>query len=170
MEEAIKVIFERRSCRGFSHESVSEESLHILLRAGMYAPSVRNSKQFEFLVLRDEAIKSRVAAVSRNWNMLKDAPLGIIVFVKGIHESLQIHYQQECGASTENILLAAQALGLGGVWLGLYPDEERVSSVRRICNLPEDVLPITMIAIGHPTEMPPAHTQFHEEKVHYDRY
>ena len=170
MEEAIRVIFERRSCRGYTGEPVSDEALHILLRAGMYAPSVRNTKQLEFLVLRDETIKDRIAATTRNWGMLKDAPLGIIVFVKGVHESLPIHYQQECGASTENILLAAQAMGLGGVWLGLYPDAERVSSVRRICSLPEDVLPITMIAIGHPTEMPSAHTQFHEEKVHYDRY
>jgi nitroreductase len=170
VEEAIKVIFERRSCRGFAHEPVSDEALHILLRAGMYAPSVRNTKPWEFIVLRDEATRTKIAATNRNWGMLGNAPLGIIVGVKGNHESLAIHYQQECGASTQNILLAAQAMGLGGVWLGLYPDEERVKAVRRICDLPEEVLPVTLIAIGHPTEMPPAHTKFYEDKVHYDRF
>lgn len=170
MEEAIQVIFERRSCRGFTSEPVSDETLHTLLRAGMYAPSVRNTKPWEFIVLRDESLKASLAATSRNWDMLKAAPLGIIVAVKGNHESLAIHYQQECGASTENILLAAQAMGLGSVWLGLYPDEERVTAVRRICGLPEDVLPVTLIAIGHPTEISAAHTRFYDDKVHYDRY
>lgn len=136
----------------------------------MYAPSVRNTKPWEFIVLRDEDLRAKIAASNRNWAMLQHAPLGIVVGVKGHHESLAIHYQQECGASTENILLAAQALGLGGVWLGLYPDEERVSTVRKLCNIPENVLPVTLIAIGHPTEMPPAHTQFYEDKVHYNRY
>jgi len=170
LEENLKLIFERRSCRGFSEEPVSDEALHLLLRAGMYAPSVRNTKPWEFIVLRDEELKEKIAGTNRNWAMLKAAPLGIVVGVKGHHESLAIHYQQECGASTQNILLAAHALGLGAVWLGLYPDEERVSTVRKLCSLPDNVLPVTLIAIGYPTEMPPAHTQFYEDKVHYNRY
>ncbi len=170
MEDKLKLIFERRSCRGFSGEPVSEEALHLLLRAGMVAPSVRNTKPWEFIVLRDADRKERLAASSRNWAMLKDAALGIIVAVKGHHESLAIHYQQECGASTENILLAAQAMGLGAVWLGLYPDEERVKAARQICGLPEEVLPVTLIALGHPTEMPHPHTAFYEDKVHYETY
>lgn len=170
MEDKLRLIFERRSCRGFTAEPVSEEALHLLLRAGMAAPSVRNTKPWEFIVLRDEALKAQLAASNRNWDMLKQAPMGIIVAVKGHHESLAIHYQQECGASTENILLAAQALGLGAVWLGLYPDAERVDTVRTLCRLPENVLPVTLIAVGHPAQMPPAHTQFYEDKVHYDRY
>jgi nitroreductase len=141
-----------------------------MLRAGMYAPSVRNTKPWEFIVLRDDRTKASLAATNRAWAMLAEAPLGIVVAVKGSHESLAIHYQQECGASTQNILLAAQALGLGAVWLGLYPDGERVKSVRKICSLPEEVLPVTLIALGHPTEVPPGHTKFYEEKVHYDTY
>jgi nitroreductase len=146
--------------------------LHTLLMAGMAAPSAHNSQPWEFLVLRDKAVKAAVSAAGPYWGMLKDAPLGILVLanLEGYKASKREFFIQDCSAATENILLAAQALGLGGVWLGLYPNEERVKEVRRVCGIPEAIIPVTLVSIGHPDNMPHPHTTFRNDKVHFDRY
>jgi nitroreductase len=172
MEEALRPILERRSCRQYTGQPVSDEVLRTLLQAGMNAPSAKNSQPWEFLVLRDETLKAAVSAAGTYWGMLKDAPLGIVVLanLEGYRSSHAGFFIQDCSAATENILLAAQAMGLGGVWLGLYPNEERVAAVRSICGIPESIIPVTLTSIGYPAQMPHPHTTFHEEKVHYDRY
>ncbi len=172
MSEALRPILERRSCRSYTAEPVSEEALRTLLRAGMAAPSARNSQPWEFLVLRDLETKAAVSAAGPYWGMLKDAPLGIVVLanLEGYQASNTDYFIQDCSAAAENILLAAQAMGLGGVWLGLYPNEQRVEAVRRICNIPQDVIPAVLLSVGHPAKMPHPHTTFHDEKVHYDSY
>jgi nitroreductase len=172
MEEALRPILERRSCRKYTDQPVSGETLNVLLRAGMVAPSAHNSQPWEFLVLRDEALKAAVSELGPYWGMLKDAPLGILVLanLEGYKASKKEFFIQDCSAATENILLAAQAMGLGGVWLGLYPNEERVAGVRRVCGIPEAIIPVTLMSIGYPAQMPHPHTSFREDKVHYDRY
>ena len=172
MEEALRPILERRSCRDYTDEPVSETALRALLQAGMNAPSARNSQPWEFLVLRDAGIKAAVSAAGPYWGMLKDAPLGILVLANldGYKASKTDFFVQDCSAATENILLAAHAMGLGGVWLGLYPNEQRVDAVRRICGIPKEIIPVVLVSIGHPAKMPQPHTEFKEDKVHYDRY
>ena len=172
MNEALKPIMERRSCRQYTGEPVSDEMLKTLLQAGMNAPSANNSQPWEFLVLRDEPLKAAVSAVGPYWGMLKDAPLGIMVLanLEGYRSSHTDFFIQDCSAATENILLAVHAMGLGSVWLGLYPNMERVKAVRTLCSIPEDIIPVTLISIGHPAQMPHPHTTFHEGKVHYDKY
>lgn len=172
MEEALRPILERRSCRSYTDRQVSDETVHTLLCAGMAAPSANNSRPWEFLVLRDEPLKAAVSAAGQYWSMLKDAPIGIVVLANldGYRSSHQDYFIQDCSAATQNILLASQAMGLGGVWLGLYPNEERVAAVRRLCGIPEDIIPVTLTSIGYPAQMPHPHTTFYEGKVHYDRY
>lgn len=172
MEEALRPILERRSCRSYTSEPVSDDMLHTLLMAGMAAPSAHNSQPWEFLVLRDAPLKAAVSALGPYWGMLKDAPLGILVLanLEGYKASRQEFFVQDCSAATQNILLAAQAMGLGGVWLGLYPNEERMEGVRRVCGIPEAIIPAMLVSIGHPAQMPHPHTTFKEDKVHYDRY
>ena len=172
MEEALRPILERRSCRSYTDQPVSDEILQTLLRAGMVAPSAKNSQPWEFLVLRDEKLKAAVSAVGTHWGMLKDAPLGILVLanLKDYKATHTDFFVQDCSAATQNILLAAQAVGLGGVWLGLYPNEERILEMRKLCGIPEDIIPVTLVSIGYPAQTPHPHTTFHAEKVHYDRY
>jgi len=172
MSEALKPVLERRSCRQYTAQPVSDEALHTLLMAGMVAPSAKNSQPWEFIVLRDEALKAAVSLVGPHWGMLKDAPLGIMVLanLEGYRAPQTEYFVQDCSAATENILVAAHAMGLGAVWLGLYPDEERVKGVRQLCGIPEDIVPVTLMAIGHPAQMPHPHTTFKDDKVHYDRY
>lgn len=172
MEEALRPILERRSCRKYTDQPVSDEMVRTLLRAGMYAPSAHNSQPWEFIVLRDKEIKAAVSDEGKYWTMLKDAPLGILVLANlaDYRSSHKDFFVQDCSACTQNILLAAHAMGLGGVWLGLYPRQELVEAVRRICGIPEDIIPVTLISVGYPAETPKPHGFFKEEKVHYDRY
>ncbi len=172
MEEALRPIFERRSCRSYIDQPVSDETVELLLRAGMAAPSAMNSQPWEFIVLRDERVKAAVAAVGTHWGMLKNAPLGILVLanLEGYRASRTEFFVQDCSACTQNILLAAQTMGLGGVWLGLYPNEQRIEEVRRVCGIPKAVIPVTLVSIGYPDNRPAPRGLFIAEKVHADTY
>ncbi len=172
MEEALRPIFERRSCRSYLNRPVSDETLELLLRAGMAAPSAMNSQPWEFIVLRDESIKAAISAIGPHWGMLKYAPLGILVLanIEGYRATRTEFFVQDCSACTQNILLAAQALGLGGVWLGLYPHEQRMQEVRRICGIPQEVMPVSLVSIGYPDNRPAPRDSYIAEKVHTDRY
>ena len=79
---------------------------------------------------------------------------------------MERNWVQDCSAATENLLLAAVALGLGTVWLGVYPRDERVSSVRPILGLPDHIIPLNLVSIGHPAEQKPPRTQYDESRVH----
>jgi len=79
------------------------------------------------------------------------------------------YWVQDCSAATENLLLAATALGLGAVWLGVHPREERVNPIRKVLNIPENIVPLNLISIGHPAEEKEPRTQYDELRVHLER-
>lgn len=168
--EGLETILTRRSCRVYDGRPVSDELINTILRAGMYAPSARNRKPWEFLVVKDSNIKKAASETGPYWGMLDEAAFGILVMANLDLCTGSEMYVQDCSAATENMLLAANAMGLGGVWLGLYPHEDRVGSVRKIFSLPENIMPISMISIGYPAEKKEPHKGFYEDKVHYDKY
>jgi nitroreductase len=168
--DAIEAILTRRSIRQYDGRPVPEDVINTLLRAGMYAPSAMDTQPWEFIVIRDAGIKKAASVIGPFWQALKDAPLGIMVLADMNACDSGRKYVQGCSAATENILLAAHALGLGGVWLGLYPDEDRIKGVSYLFRLPDYVIPVTMISIGYPAEEQPPHTGFQTKKVHYDKY
>lgn len=165
-------IFARRSIRTYTEREVPDDVIEKLLRAGMSAPSAHNSQPWEFLVMRDPEKKRAASALGKYWGMLKTAPLGILVManLKGYKASKQEFFMQDCSAATENILLAAQALGLGGVWLGLYPREELMRGLRDIYGIPEDIIPFSLVSIGYPAETKRPHDEYKAKSVHYDMY
>jgi nitroreductase len=165
-------ILARRSIRVYTQEQVPDDVTEKLLRAGMAAPSAQNSQPWEFLVMREPEKKSAVSALGRYWGMLKSAPLGILVManLSGYRASKHEFFIQDCSAATQNILLAAHALGLGGVWLGLYPKEELMRDVRDIYGIPEDIIPFSIVSLGYPAETKPPHDHYNEDKVHRDVY
>lgn len=170
--DGLKAILERRSIRAYTEEQVSDEAIKNLLKAGMYAPSAMNSQPWEFLVIRDAEKKKAAAKLGLYWKMLAAAPLGILVManLKGYKASSSDYFIQDCSAATENILLAAHAQGLGGVWLGLYPKQDRMQGLREIFGIPEDIIPFSLISIGHPAETKRPHASYREDKVHLDKY
>ncbi len=170
--DALKTILERRSIRAYTDKQVSDEVIENLLRAGMYAPCAMNSKPWEFLVIRDKEKKAAISCLGTYWKMLKDAPIAILVManLKDYKGSTKEYFIQDCSAAAENILLAAKAQGLGGVWLGLYPKQDRMQGIRDICGIPEDIIPFSLLSIGYSAQTPEPHKSFYKEKVHYDKY
>jgi len=170
--DMLKPILERRSHRSFIEKPIPEEVLTNLLKAGMFAPSAMNSQPCEFLIMKDDEKRAKVAELVHTWSMLKNAPLGILVLANNADylASTKEFIVQDCAACTENILLAAQAQGLGGVWLGLYPKPDVMKAIRKIYEIPEHVAPFAITAIGYPYRELRAHRTFLENKVHIDKY
>ena len=170
--DQLKPIFERRSHRAYSDKPVPEEVVTNILKAGMFAPSAMNSQPVEFLIMKDDEKRAKVSELVPYWSMLKNAPLGILVLANTLNykASTKEFIVQDCSASTQNILLAAQAQGLGGVWLGLYPIKDRMAKISKIYDIPEHVHPFSITSIGYPYRELRPHRTFKEEKVHIDKY
>ncbi len=162
--DALEVIFTRRSIRSYTDEPVSEKDVKTLLEAGMSAPSASNRQPWHFIVVDQRERLNQIMEVHPYSKMLAEAPLAIIVC--GDTEISPHYWQQDCSAATENILLAARALGLGSVWLGVYP--KRAESIHKLFNLPANVQPLCVIAIGHPAEEKGRVDRYDEAKVHHN--
>jgi len=170
--ENYMALLERRSIRKYTSEPVGEQTLHEILRAGMYAPSAVNSQPWEFLVVTGRADLDRLSTYSIHWGMLREATAAIIVLANlhGYRSTHQNFFIQDCAACTQNMLIAAQGQGLGSVWLGLYPKEDIIPKVRAQFGIPEDIIPFSVVSLGVPNESRHPHTSFKEEKVHVGRY
>lgn len=166
--DAFAALLGRRSIRRFAAGDVDEPTLTRLLEAGMAAPSAGNQQPWRFVVLRDPKIKAAVAALSPHAGMLGESPLGIVVCGDLAAEKHAGYWTQDCAAATENILLAAHALGLGAVWLGYYPREERWRGAQRVLGLPERVVPLAVLAIGWPAEHKDPAGRFDPAFIHLD--
>jgi len=162
-KELIQTIFARRSIRKYTHEPVSEADVKTLLEAAMAAPSASNLKPWHFIVVTERQTLDNLAEAHPHGKMLFQAPLCIGVCGD---PAASRYWAQDCSAATENLLLAATALGLGAVWLGVYPREERVAAVRQVLGIPETIVPLNLISIGHPAEEKEPRTQYDEARVH----
>ncbi|RJO65169.1 MAG: nitroreductase family protein [Myxococcales bacterium] len=158
-------ILKRRSIRKYTSEDVSEAQVTEILKAAMAAPTANNVCDWEFVVVRDPAVKRALAAALPHGKMTAEAPLAIVV----VGRTAEKYAEQDCAAATENILLAVTSLGLGAVWLGMK-DPDRVAGVTKAVGLPEGRYPFTVIPIGHPAEDKPPRTQYDPAKIFQDRY
>jgi len=170
--DELRPILERRRYRVYKDKPVPEDMIKTLLRAGMYAPSAMNSQPWEFLIMQDNEKKEAVSKLISYWSMLKKAPLGILVMANrnGYRASTKEFFVQDCAASTQNILLAAEAQGLGGVWLGLYPKMDKMQEIRKIYSIPDHIIPFSLMSIGYPAKPLHPHNTYHVHKVHKDEY
>ncbi|MCX7683609.1 MAG: nitroreductase family protein [Anaerolineae bacterium] len=166
--EFIQTIFARRSIRKYTDRPVSKEDIRTLLEAAMAAPSASNRKPWRFIVVTERRTLDALAEAHPYGKMLYEAPLCISVC--GDLTEMEQFWVQDCSAATENLLLAATALGLGAVWLGVYPNQERVAAVRAILGLPETVTPLNLISIGYPAEEKEPRTQYDESRVHWEHW
>jgi len=166
--ELVKTILARRSIRKYTPEPVKEKDIKTMLEAAMAAPSASNLKPWHFIVITNRRKLDSLMNAHPHAKMLAEAPLCIAVC--GDTTVSGSFWVQDCSAATENLLLAATALGLGAVWLGVYPREERVSGIRKVLKLPETVIPLNLISIGHPAEQKEPRTQYDELRVHREKW
>jgi len=165
--ETLQAIFTRRSIRHYTKDPVSAETVQKLLEAGMSGPSACDFQPWHLVVIDDRKILDEIPTFHAHASMLPEAPMAILVCGE---PDVSRYWQQDCGAAAENILLAAHDLGLGAVWLGLYPRENRTVPMRKLLNIPENVSPMALIVMGHPNEQKPPQGKFTEEKVHRNRW
>ena len=168
----IENLMTRTSVRAYTDEPVAAETIEQLLRAGMAAPTAANRQPWAFVVLTEREQLDRLAAVQAG-RILSGAPLAIVVcgdMEKALEGTGRDFWVQDTSAATENILLAAHALGLGAVWTGVYPNPERAAAVSEALGLPEQIIPLCVIAAGYPAETPEPKDKWKPENVHYNRW
>jgi nitroreductase len=137
----------------------------------MSAPSAGNQQPWHFVVINDRMILDRIPEFHPHSLMCREAPVAILVCGDPSLEKHVGYWVQDCAAATENLLVAVHSTGLGGVWIGVYPREDRVIGFRRLLDIPEQVIPFSLIPIGHPAEeKPPRPDRYHEARVHKNRW
>jgi len=165
-------IFSRKSVRSFTSEPVSQEHIEAMLKAAMAAPTAVNYQPWRFVVVTDRAQLDAMAEILPYAKMLMQAPLAIVVcgettWFEGRENP---YWQQDCSAATENLLLAAEALGLGAVWTGVYPNMQLAEPLGEFLGLPETVQPLCAIPIGHHDGTTKPRDKWKPENVHYGRW
>jgi nitroreductase len=165
--ELIQTIFARRSIRKYTAEPVSEADIKTLLEAAMAAPSANNSQPWHFIVVTDRKTLDALAEAHPYGKMLAQATLAVAVCGD---PAVSGYWEQDCSAATENLLLAVTALGLGAVWLGVHPRDDRIAAMRRVLGIPQAITPLNLISIGHPAERKEPRTQYDEARVHRGRW
>jgi nitroreductase len=163
----IDLIKSRRSIREYTGEPVAEAEVRQLLEAAMAAPSANNRQPWHFVIVRDDGAKAQLANTHRWSGMIARSALAIVVCGE---KNRSHHWVEDTSAATENLLLAATALDLGAVWIGIHPDSEREDYVRDTLGIPEDIGVLCLIALGRPAERKPPRDSYDETRVHHDQW
>lgn len=168
--DTLEAILTRRSIRRYSDRPVPGETVAELLRAAMAAPSAGNEQPWQFVVVEDQATLHAIPKYHPYSAMLKEAPVAVVVCGDVRLERYKGYWVQDCSAAMENLLLAAHALGLGAVWLGVHPVEDRVKKTQELLGLPPEVIPLGIAALGYPAESKERVDRFNPHRVHRNRY
>ena len=167
----LESISTRRSTRKFKSTPVTTEQTRILLEAAMLSPSACNTRPWRFIAIRNRELLNKLADAHPWAKMLRSAQLAIVVIAlplsqENLHDGLASgFYPQDCGAATENIIIQAEALGLGSCWCGVYPRTQTIEAVSPLLDVKKDEIPFSIIAIGEKDEFPSPRGKYEEEKV-----
>jgi nitroreductase len=168
--QAIEAIKTRRSVRTFKEAPVADALIKILLESAMNAPSANNLQPWHFVLLTDKKVRQSVTDFHPYAKMLPDAAGAIVICGDSNIEKEKGYIALDCAAATENILVAAHALGLGAVWIGIYPREERMTKLSQLIQLPAHILPIALVAFGYPAEIMKTVNRFDEKRIHINQW
>ncbi len=169
--EAIK---KRRSVRAYTNEEVSEEDVERLIEAARWAPSAGNIQPWKFVIVTNAETKRKLSDAALHQTFIEEAPVVIVVCADVPRSSwgygsrgTNLYCLQDTAAATENMLLAAQALGLATCWVGAFHED----AVAKVMNTPRNVRPVAIVPVGHPAEKPRVPSRRSVgEIVHYERF
>lgn len=161
-------VMSRKSIRKFTGEEVTQAQLEQLLRAAMQAPSAHNQQPWEFIVVQKKEMLARLSRVHRYSGPMEHAAAGVVVLRR--QGEFTPHWPQDLSAAVENLLVEAEAMGLGAVWMGIYPDRERMELLQKMFSLPAGVEVFAMVALGRPAEEKTAVSRFDPERIHWEAY
>ena len=155
--DVFKAIKNRRSIRAFTDEPVTDEEIEKLIDAARWAPSAGNIQPWEFIIVRDPQVKHGLCEAALNQTFIEEAPVVIVVCANPMQSSkgygsrgINLYCIQDTAAATQNILLAAHAMGLATCWVGAFSEEE----AKRVLGVPDGLRPIAIVPVGHPAEKP----------------
>ncbi len=164
--EALEAILTRRSVRRYTARPVPETAVREVLAAAMQAPSAGNEQAWQLVVITERRLLDAIPRFHPYADMVHQAPVAILVCGDLDLEKYKGYWVQDCAAATENLLLAAHARGLGAVWVGVYPKEDRVERMRALLGLPQHVVPMALVPLGYPAERIPPEERYDPAKVH----
>lgn len=167
--ETLKAIKTRSSIRNYTDQDISKENIEELLKCAMAAPSAKNHQPWEFVVIKDKNVLAKIPEISTFTTMMPRANTGILVCAD-MNRKYKELWSQDCSAATQNILLAAHDMGIGTVWTGIYPKEGIISNFTEFFDLPENIIPFCMIALGYPKQENRPKDKFDENKIHWERF
>ena len=168
--DVFEALFTRRSNRKYTDEPVSDADVQTMLKAAMLAPSAKNERPWAFVVVRDAATRAELSEATPYVKMAAHAPVVVVVCGDLNEDKAGGRWEQDCAAAIENLLLAARGLDIGTVWCALHPDAERVGNVRRILGIPEHVVPLGLVCVGHPAQPFSEADRFMPERIHRERW
>jgi nitroreductase len=166
--EKLGYILDRRSIRKFKEQKIDRETIKLLLTAAMYAPSAVNKQPWHFVVIDQRPMLDRIMEIHPFAGMFKTASHGIVICGDENLQHDDGYWVVDCGAATQNLLLAAHTLGLGACWVGLHPREGRKASFSAMLGLPTHVKPFALVALGYADETKQRPERFHPQKVRYN--
>lgn len=168
--DTLTALHTRRSIRAYTAQPVSEQDIHTLLDAAMIAPSAGNARPWQFVIVDDKALLAEMPRLNPYAGMAPKAPLGIVICGDLQREKYAGFWVQDCSAAIQNLLLAATEIGLGTVWTGIYPVEERVTGFRSLLGLPEHIIPLALVVVGHHAGSGERKSRYEAELVHRNRF
>ncbi len=169
--EVIRTLLGRRSIRRYVDKPVEDDKIDLLIRCAAAAPSAANGRPAHFVVITDRGLLDRLAEAHPYGKMLAQAPLAFAICAVEPEIALaKPYWEQDCAAAMENLLIAAQGLGLGAVWLGVCHMPDRGTTIKELLRVPEDVPVMGLAAIGYPDEVKDPHNDVPRERLHRNRW
>ena len=171
--DLIQLIMTRTSIRAFQDKPVSDETVEVLLKAAMAAPSAKNSQPWSFVVIRDRSLLEKLGDSLPTAKMTATAPVAVVicgVLEKALPGEAREYWIQDAAAATENFLLAVHALGLGAVWTGVHPISERIRIIKDALRLPDGIEPFCLIPFGYPAVPAAVKDKWDPSIVHQDTW
>ena len=168
--DTLEAIHTRRSIRAYQDQPVSRELLQQVLGAAMMAPSAGNARPWQFVVLDDPQVVQEIPRIHPHGAMATEAAVSVLVCGDLSLEKYPGNWIADCSAATQNLLLAAHAQGLGGVWTGIYPEQDRVQGFQKLLGLPQHVVPLALVPLGYPASASRRLDRFEAAKIHNNRY
>jgi nitroreductase len=166
--DAMTALYSRRSIRLYESKPVPHQLLQEIITAGMCAPSAGNERPWHFILLTDRGILDEIPRFHPYAAMLKQASVAVLLCADLTLEKHSGYWVLDCAAATENLLLAAHAKGLGAVWCGVYPTEDRVQNLKKLLRLPVQIVPFSLIPLGFPAELKQAGERFDGSRIHHN--
>ena len=168
--EIQEALLNRRSIRKYKDQKISKEDIDKILKAAMYAPSAMNLQPWHFIVIDDKEILIETVKSIHYAEMLKQSAAAILVCGDAGIEKNESWLLQNCSASIQNILLSAHGLGIGSCWIAIHGMDDVYAKIKTQFNLPENIVPVSLISLGYPDEEVKAEERFIAEKIHNNKW